>query len=200
MGCRWYLIVFFGCLCFYSCSFLSNGKYDDYGRWVPKHPRYRLKDKKGFVFPKQLDTTNIYKLEAIYDSSYGLVYPNDTLKWIGHGFMIEYNKRNYYLKFCGNRKLYRLFKTKDGLGNEVALTQEDFAPKNVLYSYYYCKNGKDVFIESFVHDDGWGGVYYKAKWELSKSGDTLTQTDFNTHEIYVKVNLPDSLKTVKNNF
>ncbi|SHH43215.1 hypothetical protein [Wenyingzhuangia marina] len=161
MGCRWYLIVFFGCLCFYSCSFLSNGKYDDYGRWVPKHPRYRLKDKKGFVFPQQLDPTNIYKLEAIYDSSYGLVYPNDTLKWIGHGFMKEYNKANYYIKFCGNRKLYKIVKPKDGLEYEEALTEKDLTFRIANEYYYYCKNGKDVFIESFVHDDGWGGYIIK---------------------------------------
>ena len=81
----------------FSCAFLSNAKYDKYGRIVSKHPSFELKDKKGFVYPQQLDTLNIYKLHTIYDRAEGIVYSSETPIIIRDGFMQNYNKGNYYL-------------------------------------------------------------------------------------------------------
>jgi hypothetical protein len=59
---------------FVSCSVLQNGYTNEYGQYVPKIPRFKLKDKQG-VFPELLDTTNIYRMIEMYNDG-NLVYPN----------------------------------------------------------------------------------------------------------------------------
>jgi len=171
-------------LMMFSCSLFKTGYIDGNQQYVPKTPRFKLKDKKNNIIPYNLDTTNIYKL---YRTDYrGKVHPSIDDKYS------ELNKRKSYLKFYSNGRVLS-FSTpfKGDFGDERLLEEGDLNPNNPYYSkeYYYSNDGKVIKIEDFVYGEGFGS-YIIFDYYISSSGDTLTNFYKDTKEVYIREAIP----------
>lgn len=183
---------------FVSCSVLQNGYTNEYGEYVPKIPRFKLKDKQG-VFPELLDTTNIYRMVEMYDDG-NLVYPKNNFSTEErYSFIFEMNQAIRYLKFYPNgRCLMFSIPIKDAFGMPNSLKETDLNPNNQHSSknYYYSPNGKDIQMESFVYGDG-QGHYFISHYTLDNSGDTLIMQDKYLKIIYKKETIPTNWNRYK---
>jgi hypothetical protein len=167
------LVVLFAVL-LGACSVLENGYMNQYGIYVPKHPKFKLKDKPG-VQPKDLDTTNIYVLAEWYHDG--------QRKDLGNGNKV-------FLKFHSNGRCFMSsFGTKDSLGNPISIGEADLDPKMGLKSYYYSPDGQNLQIEEFVRGDG-QGHYVVSNYMLSNMGDTLINADEYTKMVFQKMAIP----------
>src|SRR5436189_2998827 len=115
-----------------SCGILFTTGYDDENnQWVPKRPRFKLKDKPGNILPRGLDTINVYKLIKIYfdnQQEYPVLTNND--KYNGKPF--DHGLR--YTKFYSNgRCLEFALSSKDNSGNLNKLKNTDMNPNNPYY-------------------------------------------------------------------
>jgi len=174
-----------------SCSVLQNGYTNEYGQYVPKKPRFKLKDKQG-IFPAMLDTTNVYKMVEMYNNG-KLVFPKSNFSSEErYSSTFEINQVNPYLKFYNNGRCLKFsIPVKDVFGMSNALKESELNPNSQFYSknYYYSSNGTNIQIESFVYGDG-KGYYVVLDYILNSSGDTLTMQDKYIKIIYKKEPIP----------
>lgn len=91
------------------------------GDWQPKKPFFSLKDKKGFVIPANLDTTNLYKYYGYY-STEGLTPANLENRW------------NIYEKFCERGRVYSFGTDK--------LEETNLNPGKASKGYYFYNEKK----------------------------------------------------------
>lgn len=169
------LIIIFSFL-FGACSILQNGYTNQYGHYVPKNPKFKLKDKRG-VFPIGLDTVNVYKLTEMYLN--------------GKKEDLNPNKVNeVFLKFYSNGRYIRFtVPIKDSLGNPNSIKNSDLNPKMAEKGYYYSPDGSNIQIEDFVYGDG-NGHYVITNYILDEDK-LITQHKY-FKEIYERVIIPDS--------
>jgi len=165
------------------------GKIDEDGRYVPRIPAYRYKNKKGHVQPRNLDIDNIYVLNRrVYRG--GQEYPYN--EWRN-----KYAKTTSYIKFYPDGRYLKFGRpARDSLGNSYQLKIKDLNPSKhggPNRGYYFSSDGKKVSTEGFYRGDG-SGTYIRFTYHLSTTGDTLTRMDDNTYEVYVKEILADSLR------
>ncbi len=179
----------------FACGFLNNGFYNEYGQFVPKRPRFKLKDKPQNKIIENIDTVNVFKLSKMYYEGKE-IYPNREVTT--RNYYPEYN--TIYIKFFSNgRVLTMSIPSMDSLGNLNNLNEKDLNPRksNSFKKYYY---GKDLFtfeIESFVRGESIG-YYLRSKYMINAKGDTLTREMFEGKgsAIYVKEPLPKHWKRV----
>lgn len=153
-----------------SCSLLEKGYTNQYGQYVPKSPRYRLKGRQG-TFPDGLDTVNVYKL--VYFSTDG------------------HTQREL------NYDAYLVFFPKGRVGKIVvpagdSLNVFHLNPNNRRFEkcYWRSPDGKTVQIESFVIADGFG-MYIILDYNLVDLGSTLTIRDRTYIEVFRKKLVPN---------
>ncbi len=166
-----------------SCSFLSSGYNNEHGQFVPKHPHFRLKDKKQHRIPDDLDTINIYKLN--YRFSFGIeTYPSDA--YDDESGMLKYA---FCLKFYGKGRC--MFFGVD----PYQIMENDLNPNNSYCSkeYFYSKDGQTFYIESYFNNQGYGH-YMISKYKINKTGDTIIKIGKNSKDIYVREILPKHWK------
>lgn len=183
---------------FVSCNVLQNGYTNKYGQYVPKNPRFKLKDKQG-VFPVMLDTISVYKMSEMYHSG-KLVFPKSYFSSEErYSSTFEINQVNTYLNFYNNGRCLKFsIPVKDVFGIPNTLKESDLNPNNQFYSknYYYSSNGTNIQIESFVYGDG-QGHYVISDYTLDNSGDTLIMQDKYVKIIYKKETIPLSWNRYK---
>ena len=134
-----------------SCSFLSSGYTNAYNQFVPKNEKYRFKNKKGGLLIPQLDTVNIYRLIEKY---YGedRLYPNEFLSETDYTKKMYQNSKRYLKFYKNGRCLSFSISSKDSLGNENFLTNENLNPNSDYYGkdYYFSDASNSLYKESFV--------------------------------------------------
>lgn len=162
----------------YACSFLEKGYDDANGQYIPKRPRFKLKDKPGNIIPLNLDTNNIYKVYERYERN--KIHPS--LEDTSSGL----NKVTSYVKFYSKGRCLTF-----SIPNTRKLEEIDLNPNNKYYGkgYYYSKDGKTVRIENFVYGQGYG-IYLIFDYTLNTNGDTLIKIYENSKTIYVKEEIP----------
>ncbi len=160
MGAVNYKIILLAiCLMLGSCLVLEKGYVNEYGHYVPKHPRFKLKNKQG-VFPVMLDTTAVYKLIDIYNKG----------QKVDLSLSAKYDQ---YLKFFSFGKYMRIvIPAKDSLGNINSIKEEDLNPIKAIKGYYFSSDGKNLQVENFVYGEGYG-CYVILDYKFDISGDTL---------------------------
>ena len=164
-----------------SCGLLGiDDLFDrEYGYYIPKHPHFKLKDKRGHVFPHNLDTINIYKL----------VKRTHTTE-VPQVFTDYNNSYDTYLKFFKKgRVLEIVIPSKDPFGNPNKLRETDLIPDFCDKTYYFSRKGDDFFIESFYRGLGYGR-YSKSNFQINETGDTLTTIGY----VYAKEIIPTEWK------
>ena len=175
-------------------SFFESGYFNEEHRYVPKHPNYRLKDKKGFIFPSNLDTNHVYKLAVAYylgKQKYPFIPAN-------FNFASDTTYYFHYMKFYSDGRVRSFTKDVVNLGDEYKLQKSDLNPDLVWYSnnYFFCKNGKKIQIESFNRGDGWG-TYWRSDYVLNDLGDTLFYIKINDFRVYVLDSISPDWNTYK---
>lgn len=181
------LIIFF--FLFGACSILQNGYTNQYGHYIPKKPKFKLKDKQG-VFPIGLDTINVYKMVEMYNND-NLIYPKALLtNEERYSYVKELNESNQYIKFYPNgRCLMFTVPIKDSLvGSLNSIKSTNLNPQIAKKSYYYSPDGINIQIESFVRGDG-KGYYIITNYVLDE--DKLIMQDKYIKIIYERVIIPD---------
>lgn len=178
-----------------SCAEL--GYTNQYGKYVPKKPAFKLKDK-TFLFPTPLDTVNIYK--KVYDEYMGK--PEFSLKDSIWGSYYPEYRLLYYMKFYSKGRVTFFSKrTKFGSQMNDQLGESDLNPNYMNKGYYYY-NGKKIATEHFVYGQGYG-MYITLDYYLSNSGDSLihyegfryvNHFDIRGKSIYIREKLPADWK------
>ena len=171
-----------------SCSILQKGYTDHNGQYVPKNPNFKFKVKKSCVFPKNLDTTNIYKLTKSFEFG-KQVYPSSDPSNIMSNSI-------YFFKFYKNGRCLGFSITKkDDTGKVNQLKESDLNPNNQYYSksYYCSEKGQGIKIETFIYGQGFGR-YVILDYHLSENGEKLIYQDEHTMEIYQKMKIPSDWK------
>ena len=204
----------FNSVLFTSCGIQVIGDFFDMGyineknNYVPKRPRFSLKDKKNNIIPPQLDTVNVY------------ILTNDTLRW-RRGKLIVVKDAECYLKFYPNgRCLYFYIMTEvHPLEIKRELLESDLNPNTEFNSefhypnynnynkrYYYSKDGKKIAIERFVQsyiidrlDVEPKRPYQTDYCFLNATGDTLTIKNKygGIDYIYVRKEIPETWRKYK---
>lgn len=168
----------------YSCNILSLGYYNLNNQYVPKIANYKLKNKKGFVFPKKLDTMNIYQLK--YDVSLidgKKYYPKNE----NGSYNPDIHNADHYIKFFSKRRCLLFSKRKDPFGFVDSLKISDIAINKGSYviGYYFSDLRGNILIETFGKGDGLG-KYFIEHLKLNEQGDTLISTNKRSEKVYTK--------------
>jgi len=172
----------------------EKGYRDDNDQYVPKKPKFKLKDKANNVIPSNLDIENIYRLDKMYyDGKQEYPFLPDDYRYGDSRFDIGIQ----YLKFYQNgRCLNFSISSKNSLNDKNKIRETDLNHNNPNYSkeYYHSKDGDEVYIERFVYGEGYG-MYSVTSFVLNEAGDTLI---FDNHKgsktIYTKEILPINWK------
>jgi hypothetical protein len=175
------------CLMFFSsCSFLGFyrpgglldlGYDNEYGQYVPKRPKYKLKDKKRHILLENLDTINIYRRN--YYSEYT------------HTDVIR------FIKFYPEGRFLEIVISEKDFNNQLKKDYLNPQNRRADMGYYYSKDGKKGLIEVFKGDDMFGlffsqGGYRRRPFFLNSSGDTLSVYLYGKYETYVKEIIPET--------
>ena len=163
-----------------SCSllgidyFFERGKINSQGQYVPKKPKYKLKDKKGNVMTGDLIPTGVFKLTR----------PTVTVAM--HPAEAAQTKR-HYIKFFPSGRCLSIF-----IPYQNKLTETDFNPNNSYCSkdYYFSDDGKTIQVESFVYGEGYG-KYITLNYTLTPGRDSLILKQKHTQLIYTQTPIPD---------
>lgn len=149
------------------------------GDGQPRKPFFSLKDKKGFVIPANLDTTNLYKYYGYY-STEGLTPANLENRW------------DIYEKFCERGRAYSFGTAK--------LEETNLNPEKASKGYYFYDTKKQIlYYETYVNADG--GTAITLKLKISNNGDTITDiTEGKKGNVYIKEKIPTSWKRHKVNW
>lgn len=185
-----FLIVFFGCLSQYG-----TGHYNQYSQYVPKNPRYELKNKAGLVLPAELDFEGIYKLTSC-------TYRGET------SYPVTENMPYYKHDPCYNVSFYKYF-FKNGRvlsfstpsfntdGSEYKLKPSDISEKRAFVNkeYWYSSTNSGMMqIESFFSANGQGK--YSISNVVIKKGKLIfpeKNDQFQDASIYTLIPLDKSL-------
>ena len=167
-----------------GCALLDSGYINEHQQYVPKRPKFKLKDKKGGVLTS-IDTLSIYRRVEMYNDG-KLVYPLP--KEEATGWAIEANRVRVYIKFYKNGRCLIFSIWND---DRDPLKQEDLNPNKGSNhkSYYYSAEGKNVQTEKFIHAQG-TGIYVISDYSISDSGDTLIKSDRWSTTVYKKEAIP----------
>lgn len=163
---------------------IQKGYDNQYGKYVPKKPAFKLKDK-PFDFPSELDTVNVYKM--VYREYMGK--PTFSLKdniWESDPDMM---KPVFYLKFYPKGRVTRFSKSTLISQN---LVEKDLNPHLANQGYYFY-DGRKIKIETFVYGQGYG-MYLMFDYFLTDNGETLTMYYQNSKSIYIRERLPTDWK------
>jgi len=154
------LLVLNSCVSYYE---------NEYGFFQPKHPKYSLKNKRGFIVPLTLDTLNVYRFYGYYEKN-KLVRDLNYKRWA------------IYKKFYGNGQAFSFGTDK--------LKRKDLDNKHREMDYYFYNFKKNVIsYETFVVAEG--GKYIILEYRISKNGDTLTSLDKERKShVYIKTIIP----------
>jgi hypothetical protein len=174
-----------GCAALGLDAFFDSGYYNKYGQYVPKRPKFRLKNKKNNVIPNNLDTVNAYC------SYFEFEYP--TRNKIG-----SITKGKTYYKFYPNGRClqFNVFES-ERLLKKNALSEKSFDPNDggVDKRYYFSKDGINIKIEHFWKD-GYGR-YDIEHFYLSQNGDTLVDKSNSLTRRYIRQEIPKHWKKYK---
>lgn len=175
-----------------SCKLLDNGFFDENNQYVPKNPKYELKNNfnKGSI---TIDTASVYKLIKAYEDD-ALIYPIFINK---KSFLKTFNESNYYIKFYGNGRCLRFSKLRSDINiNGSELNNTDLDPdQNFYIKNYYSYEGYNLLIENFYRGDG-KGYYNITEYKISKDGDTIKSND----KVYIKQDIPQDWNKYKVNW
>ena len=136
-----YLIIL-GCTL--SCSFLSKGYDNEYGQFLPKRPKFSLKDKEHHRIPPKLITMNIYKLNFIYDDLGMEIYPSNYIDSYGK------LKYSFYMKFYRDGRCSFLGGSDKIKNSDLISTKSSFRK-----DYFFSRGNQTFQIESFVNNKGY---------------------------------------------
>ena len=165
-------------------SCIAKGYDNKYGMYVPKKPKFKLKNK-PFHFPANLDTINVYK--KVYREYLGKV-----------DFLVEDNllkTDNDKIKSISYLKFYPEGRTPHFMTRtlpSITLTENDLNPNFATQGYYFY-DGRKIFIETFVYGEGYGR-YIMFNYFLNENGDSLTTYYGNSKTIYIREIIPKNWK------
>lgn len=146
---------------------------NEYGIYQPKKPNYSLKNENDFIFPKNLDTLNLYKYYGYY---------------VNNSIDKDENIKDWFIynKFCSNGRVY-------GFGTKK-LEEKNLNPNFASKEYYYYDTKNDIIKkESFVTAEG--GQYIILQYKLSQNGDTLTSvTNSKRDYVFIREIIPKEWK------
>lgn len=167
----------------FSCAAWDNGHMVN-GRYTPKKPNYKLKDKLNNIIPSNLDTVSVYRLIASYS--------NGNLNTMIGGIS--------FLKFYPKGRVLDI----QVLESDSLVLNETYKEKLLTgriythFGYYYSKDGEQIYTEFFRpnYDLPNAGSYIINSYFLNTSGDTLTHWEpkYKYKRIYVKEKLPKVLE------
>lgn len=183
MGIRFF-VSFLILFIFTSC--ISTGYDNNFGVYVPKRPRYELKNMK-FELDSKLDLENIYFNVSFKDSQDKNLVVKNREEWTE-----EYARKLWivYYKFYANGRVSSFsFDPVDKKGKIRSLTNNDLDP-NYHSKDYYITQGDKIVIERFVYGTGYG-TYVKKKYNLKINGDFEYKDQYYSI-LYSKEKLPSS--------
>lgn len=177
------IIIAFCLLSAASCRNLKRGYFDANTQFVPKNPKFKLKDKETHILPTNLDTTNIYRLTKILVGGYEVPFPDSSV----------YVYQQFYTK---GRCLEFGIPSTDSLGQPNKLTYEIINPNNPYYkkSYYYSQGGNVFRVENFLKRKR-KGRYAISKYFVSDKGETINMMRDNVKYIFEVETLPEEWST-----
>jgi hypothetical protein len=179
-----------------SCAITQRGFTDHNGQYVPKNPRFKLKDKPGMVVFENLDTSNIYKMVKYYIGD-ELVYPKNYLtNEENYSFKRELQEGIQYIRFFPKGRCLKFTIPVVDVSGANMLNQTDLNPNNTNYNkcYYFSNDGRNIKIETFTLGDGFG-TYVILNYILNNAGDTITYSDQYNKIIYDKEIIPSYWRT-----
>lgn len=179
-------MFFTGALFFLTACF-EKGYDNAYGIYVPKKPKFKLKDKM-FMFPTNLDTNSIYVLEeSYYDDKLTFSFKKDV--WP------EYSSSKNYVNAIVFLSRGRCLSVNLPLVNQKidfkSMKSDNFSPE-MNHKNYYFFDGKKIQIESFVYGEGYGR-YLIFDYFLDENGETLTKKYKLSESIYRRYSKPDDI-------
>ena len=177
----------YGCAALGLDSFFDSGYYNKYGQYVPKRPRFKLKNKKNNVIPNNLDTINTYR------SYFEFEYPTQDKT-------ANIIKGKEYYKFYPNGRCLRFSVHESDRPypyKKDVLSEKSFDPHDggVDKRYYFSKDGINIRIEHFWRDGC--GRYDIEKFYLSQNGDTLVDKTNSLTGRYIRQEIPKHWKKYK---
>lgn len=170
-------------------AWLDKGYINQYNQYVPKNPKYDLKDKPGNVIMSDLDTFNVYRVFQRYYKGVPHPWPQDKSS--------DMNKITSYMKFYSNGRCLSFFiPVKNDFGSDNILKESDLNPNSDFYKkgYYHSIDGEIIKVESFVKGESYG-VYLTFDYFLGRYGDTLTSIYKESKTVYVREMIPLNWKS-----
>ncbi len=184
------ILIFISALFFLTGCF-EKGYDNAYGIYVPKKPKFKLKDK-IFTFPANLDTNSIYILEESY-------YDNELTFSFKKNVWPEYSSSRNHVNAIIFLSRGRCLSVNLPLINNTidlkSIGSDNFSPERNHKKYYFF-DGKKIQIESFVYGEGYGR-YLIFDHFLDKNGQTLTKKYESSVSIYrrypkpININFPE---------
>lgn len=176
-----------------SCSVISSGHYNENKEFVPKNPRFKFKNKAGFVLPKGLSTAGVYQKVASYSRGVQTYPVSPSNK---ANYTQEDNKSDSYIRFLDNGRYYSFAKAKFPVSPVVdkkRLTKADLNPYNRYYNrgYYFSRGDAQLRTETFVFGDG-SGMYVYSDFVVEDGGKTLKRLWEHSMDVYELVDVPES--------
>lgn len=185
----WFFVLLI-CMC---CNPFSSGFYNANNQYVPKKPKFQLKDKPGLILPEFLDLENLYQLDQkIYRGT--VIYPIDSNQENAN-FEPLLNTA-VYMKFLPDGRCYSFTVPQfDDIGNPIILSKSDIYANNphVSKQYYFSSDGRVVEIESFVKAEGQGKYIVKKAEFLNTSSQlkiSYYDSDKTSFDLYSIVKIP----------
>ncbi len=180
------ILIFISALFFLTACF-EKGYDNAYGIYVPKKPKFKLKDK-IFMFPTNLDTNSIYVLEeSYYDDKLTFSFKKDV--WP------EYSSSKNYVNAIVFLSRGRCLSVNLPLVNQKidfkSMKSDNFSPERNHKKYYFF-DGKKIQIESFVYGQGYG-MYLIFDYFLVENGQTLTEKYEKSVSIYKRYPKPNDI-------
>lgn len=195
-----YLAIFFfvfiflqGCGILGLDLWLNGARFNEYRQVVPRKPKFKLKNKPNLIFPKNLDTINIYCLHQKYSNGLIAYQLNNGVPECNdeHKRFTKCDIKSY-LKFFSNGRCLELHKHFDSPFEIHTLKEEDLNPNkhNIDKEYYFSKDGRNIDIEWFFPNADYK-PYHISTYKLSPDGDTLTLIN-GWGSVYVREKIPEN--------
>lgn len=161
-----------------SCNLFERGYVDKNGQYVPKNPKFELKDVFSGEIPGLTDSNIVFVLDKhIYNGK-----ADQSLTTI----QTKQMDIRFYIKFYQNGRCIMFSLNADELTDESEvnlITKLDVNKPNCEKGYYTF-SGNTVTTESFVYGEG-NGQYIKLKYEIVDGGSKLVLTSGKNASIYI---------------
>lgn len=188
-------LMFFISASFSLTSCFEKGFDNAYGIYVPKKPKFELKDKM-FLFPSNLDTNSIYVLEKMYyDNKLILSFRDDI--WPDY-YSSSKNHVNAIVFLSKGRCLSVNLPLSNRQIDFKSIKSDNFTPEKNHKDYYFF-DGNKIQIESFVYGEGYGR-YLIFDYFLDENGQILIQKYKLSESIYRKYSKPNDINFPKVNW